>query len=378
MVASGGNAEAARLAGVRVNRIRIVTFVAERRRGGPGRGHRHLAPAQRPGGQRRQRAGLHGAGGHRGRRHVDRRRRGVGLAHRHRRALHRADRQRVQPAWRRPALPADRPRTDLAAGGRPRRRGPASAGARAVESTRYQEEQWESTPTAPTRSTGRARVDMPRLREDRLAKLQAELERSDLGALLAFDFHNIRYMTGTHIGTWAMDKLIRFALLPRGGKPIVWDFGSAARHHQLYNPWLTGVQVVPDGSTDALRGRARRASRRCAARSRPAPTGPARWPTRSSRSSPSSVCRTSRSASTSSRCRCCAAFAQRGHDAGRRPAGVPRGRAQIKTDGRDRAADARGVDGRRRLRGALRVPAPRGARERVRRPGQQDPLRPGI
>jgi Xaa-Pro aminopeptidase len=35
-----------------------------------------------------------------------------------------------------------------------------------------------------------------------------------------------------------MDKLIRFALLPRGGRPIVWDFGSAARHHQLYNPWL--------------------------------------------------------------------------------------------------------------------------------------------
>jgi Xaa-Pro aminopeptidase len=55
-------------------------------------------------------------------------------------------------------------------------------------------------------------------------------------------------MTGTHIGTWAMDKLIRFALLPRGGKPIVWDFGSAARHHQLYNPWLSGVQIGPDGN----------------------------------------------------------------------------------------------------------------------------------
>lgn len=93
-----------------------------------------------------------------------------------------------------------------------------------------------------------ARVDMARLRGDRLTKLKVELEASDLGALLTFDFHNIRYMTGTHIGTWAMDKLIRFALLPRGGEPIVWDFGSAARHHQLYNPWLTGVQVLPDGS----------------------------------------------------------------------------------------------------------------------------------
>jgi Xaa-Pro aminopeptidase len=36
--------------------------------------------------------------------------------------------------------------------------------------------------------------------------------------------------------------------LPRGGKPIVWDFGSAARHHQLYNPWLSGVQIGPDGN----------------------------------------------------------------------------------------------------------------------------------
>ena len=35
-----------------------------------------------------------------------------------------------------------------------------------------------------------------------------------------------------------MDKLIRFALLPRGGEPVIWDFGSAAKHHQLYNPWL--------------------------------------------------------------------------------------------------------------------------------------------
>src|SRR5690349_24345741 len=82
------------------------------------------------------------------------------------------------------------------------------------------------------------RVDLPRLRAERLARLRAELGRTDLGALLSFDFGNIRYMSSTHIGTWAMDKLIRFALLPRGGDPVVWDFGSAARHHQLYNPWL--------------------------------------------------------------------------------------------------------------------------------------------
>ena len=82
------------------------------------------------------------------------------------------------------------------------------------------------------------RLSMPRLREERLARLEAELGKSELGALLTFDFHNIRYMTATHIGTWAMDKMIRFAVLPRGGSPVLWDFGSAARHHQLYTPWL--------------------------------------------------------------------------------------------------------------------------------------------
>src|SRR5437763_4895621 len=94
------------------------------------------------------------------------------------------------------------------------------------------------------------RVDLNRLRAERLARLNAELERSDLGALLSFDFTNIRYMTSTHIGTWAMDKLIRFALLPRGGEPVVWDFGSAARHHQLYNPWLdhTDGAATPEGA----------------------------------------------------------------------------------------------------------------------------------
>jgi len=82
------------------------------------------------------------------------------------------------------------------------------------------------------------RVDFDRLRAARLARLNDKLSASNLGSLLAFDFANIRYMTSTHIGTWAIDKLIRFALLPRGGQPVIWDFGSAAKHHVLFNPWL--------------------------------------------------------------------------------------------------------------------------------------------
>jgi Xaa-Pro aminopeptidase len=69
---------------------------------------------------------------------------------------------------------------------------------------------------------------------------------------------NIRYITATHIGTWAMDKLNRFCLLPRGGEPIMWDFGSAARHHKLYNPWLGEERSRPGISTlrGSVKGRA--------------------------------------------------------------------------------------------------------------------------
>src|SRR5215813_10619270 len=72
------------------------------------------------------------------------------------------------------------------------------------------------------------RVDPDRLRESRLARLRETLAASQLGSLLAFDFSNIRYMTATHIGTWAMDKLIRFALLPRTAAAGAGDGASAA------------------------------------------------------------------------------------------------------------------------------------------------------
>src|SRR6266851_3838750 len=82
------------------------------------------------------------------------------------------------------------------------------------------------------------RVDFRRLHDYRLARVRRALAQSGLGALLVFDQHNIRYISGTVIGEWARDKLIRYSLLTGPGEPWVWDFGSAARHHRLYAPWL--------------------------------------------------------------------------------------------------------------------------------------------
>ena len=84
------------------------------------------------------------------------------------------------------------------------------------------------------------RVNFDRLRRERLARAKAQLEASELGGLLCFDMYNIRYITSTNIGEWARDKLSRFCLLPRGDEPIMWDFGSAAKHHELYCPWMGG------------------------------------------------------------------------------------------------------------------------------------------
>src|SRR6201993_2593571 len=79
------------------------------------------------------------------------------------------------------------------------------------------------------------RIDFDRLRKERLARAKALLAKSEMGALLCFDMNNVRYITATHIGTWAQDKISRFCLLPQNGEPILWDFGSAGlRHHQKW------------------------------------------------------------------------------------------------------------------------------------------------
>src|SRR3954454_11854812 len=82
------------------------------------------------------------------------------------------------------------------------------------------------------------RVDFQRLREYRIGRAKTALENSECGAFLLFDFYNIRYTTQTWIGGALGDKMIRYALLMPGKDPILWDFGSAVKHHQLYSDWV--------------------------------------------------------------------------------------------------------------------------------------------
>jgi Xaa-Pro dipeptidase len=82
------------------------------------------------------------------------------------------------------------------------------------------------------------RVNVDRLRAYRLGRARDALNASEAGALLCFDMNNVRYITATHLGEWARDKLCRYTLLTRTGEPYLWDFGSAAANHRMYSPWL--------------------------------------------------------------------------------------------------------------------------------------------
>src|SRR5499426_2603140 len=105
---------------------------------------------------------------------------------------------------------------------------------------------WDRPLQAPghTQVDFEERVDFRRLHAYRLGRARQALAGSGLGALLMFDQHNIRYISGTVIGEWARDKLIRYCLLTGNGEPWVWDFGSAARHHRLYTSWLPANQCL--------------------------------------------------------------------------------------------------------------------------------------
>ncbi len=105
---------------------------------------------------------------------------------------------------------------------------------------------WERPIQAPGRMQVdfEERVDFRRLHDYRLARVRRALAASELGALLCFDQHNIRYTTSTVIGEWARDKLTRWSLLTGNGQPYVWDFGSAAKHHRLHAPWLDATHCL--------------------------------------------------------------------------------------------------------------------------------------
>jgi Xaa-Pro dipeptidase len=67
-----------------------------------------------------------------------------------------------------------------------------------------------------------ARVDIDRLKAERLARIRAEMARADLDCLLLYDPVNIRYATGSRkSGAYYHRLYTRYALVPREGEPAL-------------------------------------------------------------------------------------------------------------------------------------------------------------
>ena len=86
-------------------------------------------------------------------------------------------------------------------------------------------------------------VNFSRLREERFKKAQDAIKKSGLGAVLCFNFDNIRYITGTHIGEWCRDKLNRYAICPKEGKPFLFDPATPAK--RISCPWMEDRMEPP-------------------------------------------------------------------------------------------------------------------------------------
>lgn len=83
------------------------------------------------------------------------------------------------------------------------------------------------------------RVDFERLRRDRLQRARAQMEAFDLGALVLFAGANIRYITGSYQGNWKYNINIRYAVLPNGGEPVLFETAGSDLHcARMDMPWM--------------------------------------------------------------------------------------------------------------------------------------------
>ncbi|WP_027183114.1 M24 family metallopeptidase [Desulfovibrio inopinatus] len=86
-------------------------------------------------------------------------------------------------------------------------------------------------------------VDFSGLIQERFERAQQAVNNKGLGAVLTFDFDNIRYITGTHIGEWCRDKMNRYALCPSKGKPYLFDPALPAK--RITCPWMEDRMEAP-------------------------------------------------------------------------------------------------------------------------------------
>lgn len=96
-----------------------------------------------------------------------------------------------------------------------------------------------------------ANVNFDRLRKYRLNRAKEQLKEKGLGAVLCYDFDNIRYITGTHIGEWNRNKMNRHCLLIDGvDEPILFDPAAPSKRQRV--DWISPENIQP--AVGSMRG----------------------------------------------------------------------------------------------------------------------------
>ncbi|MEI3280582.1 MAG: hypothetical protein V8R46_07565 [Eubacterium ramulus] len=93
-------------------------------------------------------------------------------------------------------------------------------------------------------------INFERLHSERLERAKKFLHESEFGALLCYDFDNIRYITGTHVGEWNRNKMNRHCLLIDGyDQPILFDPVPSKRQRVS---WIRPENIMP--AVGSMRG----------------------------------------------------------------------------------------------------------------------------
>ncbi len=89
------------------------------------------------------------------------------------------------------------------------------------------------------------RIDFGRMRKERVQRAKDQVAKHKLGSVLCYDYYNIRYLTSTFIGMWARTPdFLRYAVLPNGHEPVLFEMGSAAIKDRKVAPWLEN-RIMP-------------------------------------------------------------------------------------------------------------------------------------
>lgn len=94
-------------------------------------------------------------------------------------------------------------------------------------------------------------IDYTRLRKERLERARASMKNYGLSALVCYDFDNIRYITGTHVGEWNRNKMNRYCILIDGvEQPFLFDPACPSKRVRV--DWLDKDHIMP--AVGSMRG----------------------------------------------------------------------------------------------------------------------------